>query len=82
MNINRCPEMGGVEKTFDKLHKYTIANLAKKDLKNALSVPGSGGILVTGAHGAGKTELVNKLLHTVRNDISSLICKYKKLLEI
>ncbi|KAI9306558.1 P-loop containing nucleoside triphosphate hydrolase protein [Cunninghamella echinulata] len=69
----RCPEMGGVEKIFDKLHKYTIANLAKKDLKNALSVPGSGGVLVTGSHGAGKTELVKKLLYTVRNDPSSLI---------
>ncbi|CAO3600371.1 unnamed protein product [Absidia cylindrospora] len=65
-------DMGGVEKTFDKLLHYTVANVAKRDLRNALAVPGSGGVLVTGAHGAGKTELVRKLLHSTKMDRLSL----------
>lgn len=67
--------MGGVEKTFDKLFNYAVANVTKKDLKNALAVPGSGGVLVTGAHGAGKTELVRNVLHKARTDRTSLTCK-------
>ncbi|KAI8330998.1 P-loop containing nucleoside triphosphate hydrolase protein [Chlamydoabsidia padenii] len=65
-------KMGGVEKVFDKLFHYTVANVTKKDLKNALAVPGSGGVLVTGAHGSGKTELVRNVLHTARTDRTSL----------
>lgn len=70
--------MGGTEKTFDKLFHYTVANVTRKDLKNALAVPGCGGVLVTGAHGAGKTELVRNVLHTARTDRASLTCKCEK----
>ncbi|KAI8084697.1 P-loop containing nucleoside triphosphate hydrolase protein [Halteromyces radiatus] len=68
----RSSEMGGIEKIFKRLYHYTMANITKGDLKNALGVPGSGGVLVTGAHGSGKTELIRKLLYTARTDRSSL----------
>jgi peroxin-1 len=74
--LNHSPsKMGGIEKTFDKLFHYTVANVTRKDLKDALAVPGCGGVLVTGAHGAGKTELVRNVLHTARTDRASLTCK-------
>ncbi|KAI8080872.1 P-loop containing nucleoside triphosphate hydrolase protein [Thamnidium elegans] len=57
--------MGGVDKVFEKIQQYTLANLSERDLKNTLCVPGSGGVLVTGSHGSGKTSLV----HTILKDI-------------
>ncbi|KAI8141634.1 P-loop containing nucleoside triphosphate hydrolase protein [Fennellomyces sp. T-0311] len=65
--------MGGVNKLYEKIHQYTVANVADKDLKQALSVPGCGGILVTGAHGAGKTSLVKKLITSLHCDPKALI---------
>ncbi|ORZ02500.1 P-loop containing nucleoside triphosphate hydrolase protein, partial [Syncephalastrum racemosum] len=70
---DKLPLLGGVKKTFEKVHSYTTANLAKKELKDALAVPGSGGILVTGSHGAGKTSLVRKLIRDLHDDPSALI---------
>jgi peroxin-1 len=64
--------LGGVDKVLEKIERYTLANLGKSDLKGSLSVPGSGGVLVTGAHGSGKTNVVKQILKSVRN---SLICK-------
>lgn len=57
--------LGGVDKVFEKIQQYTLANLSERDLKNTLCVPGSGGVLVTGSHGSGKTSLV----HTILTDI-------------
>ncbi|KAI8379654.1 P-loop containing nucleoside triphosphate hydrolase protein [Radiomyces spectabilis] len=65
--------MGGVQKLLDKLRQYTIANVAEKELKDTLSIPSSGGVLITGAHGSGKTSLVKKLIHSVSHDPSALI---------
>lgn len=58
--------MGGVDKVFAKMEQYTLANLSQRDLKRSLGVPGSGGILVTGAHGSGKSSLVHNLLSRMR----------------
>ncbi|KAI8073284.1 P-loop containing nucleoside triphosphate hydrolase protein [Gongronella butleri] len=67
------PVLGGVDKTFNKLLAYAKANVVEKKLQDALGVPGSGGALVTGSHGAGKTELVKKVLNSVHYDPSCLI---------
>ncbi|KAG0174872.1 Peroxisome biosynthesis protein pex1 [Apophysomyces sp. BC1034] len=66
------PVLGGVQKVFEKVHQYTVANLAERGLKDFLAVPGTGGILITGAHGAGKTSLVKKLMQSVHNDRGAL----------
>lgn len=39
---DKLPLLGGVKKTFEKVHSYTAANLARKELKDALAVPGKG----------------------------------------
>ncbi|KAL0077722.1 P-loop containing nucleoside triphosphate hydrolase protein [Phycomyces blakesleeanus] len=65
--------MGGVDTIYGQLHRYTHANLAERDLKSQLNVPGSGGVLVTGAHGAGKTSLVKKLMEDVYHDPGCLV---------
>ncbi|KAF7730872.1 Peroxisome biosynthesis protein pex1 [Apophysomyces ossiformis] len=49
--------LGGVQKMFEKVHEYTVANLAERGLKDFLAVPGTGGILITGAHGADTLEI-------------------------
>jgi peroxin-1 len=64
--------LGGVDKILQKIEQYTLANLSERDLKNTLSVPGSGGVLVTGAHGSGKTSVVKHILKSVK---SARICK-------
>lgn len=58
--------MGGVDKVFEKIQQYTLANLSERDLKNTLCVPGSGGVLVTGSHGSGKTSLVHTILADIK----------------
>ncbi|KAI9012001.1 P-loop containing nucleoside triphosphate hydrolase protein [Phycomyces nitens] len=65
--------MGGVDTIYNQLHRYTLANLAERDLKAQLHVPGSGGMLVTGAHGSGKTSLVKKLMEAVHDDPGCLM---------
>jgi peroxin-1 len=64
--------LGGVDKVLKKIEQYTLANLSERELKNTLSVPGSGGVLVTGAHGSGKTSVVKHILKLAR---ASRICK-------
>lgn len=59
--------LGGVEKVLQKIEQYTLANLSERDLKDTLSVPGSGGVLVTGTHGSGKTSVVKTILNRVRS---------------
>ncbi|CEP16460.1 hypothetical protein [Parasitella parasitica] len=58
--------LGGVDKVLQKIEEYTLANLSERDLKETLSVPGSGGVLVTGSHGSGKTSVVKTVLSNVR----------------
>lgn len=58
--------MGGVDKVLNKMEQYTLANLSERELKSKLSVPGSGGVLVTGSHGSGKTNIVNTILNRVK----------------
>lgn len=60
--------MGGVDKVFKKIEQYTLANLSERELKATLGVPGSGGVLVTGSHGAGKTSLVHTIMSRVRQN--------------
>lgn len=69
-------KVGGVDKLLNRIEQYTLANLAEKELKTSLGVPGSGGILLTGAHGSGKTSIVHQVMRSVRK---SLICKVKTL---
>ncbi|KAL9538989.1 hypothetical protein MBANPS3_010537 [Mucor bainieri] len=57
--------LGGVDKVLQKIEQYTLANLSERDLKDTLSVPGSGGVLVTGTHGSGKTSVVKTILRRV-----------------
>lgn len=64
--------LGGVDKILKKIEQYTLANLSERELKNTLSVPGSGGVLVTGAHGSGKTSVVKHILKSVK---AAHICK-------
>ncbi|KAL7321939.1 Peroxisome biosynthesis protein pex1 [Mucor circinelloides] len=59
--------LGGVDKVLQKIEQYTLANLSERDLKDTLSVPGSGGVLVTGTHGSGKTSVVKTILNRVRS---------------
>lgn len=59
--------LGGVDKVLQKIQQYTLANLSERDLKDTLSVPGSGGVLVTGTHGSGKTSVVKTILNRVRS---------------
>ncbi|KAI7894222.1 P-loop containing nucleoside triphosphate hydrolase protein [Mucor mucedo] len=54
--------MGGVDTLLKKIQQYTLANLSQRELKGTLCVPRSGGILLTGAHGAGKTALIHNIL--------------------
>ncbi|KAI7871794.1 P-loop containing nucleoside triphosphate hydrolase protein [Spinellus fusiger] len=65
--------MGGVDAVYEKLYRYTQANLVEGDLKVQLAVPNSGGVLLTGAHGIGKTSLVKKLVEAVKIDPACLI---------
>ncbi|KAI8639618.1 P-loop containing nucleoside triphosphate hydrolase protein [Parasitella parasitica] len=58
--------LGGVDKVLQKIEEYTLANLSERDLKDTLSVPESGGVLVTGTHGSGKTSVVKTVLSNVR----------------
>jgi peroxin-1 len=58
--------LGGVDKVLQKIEQYTLANLSERDLKDTLSVPGSGGVLVTGTHGSGKTSVVKTILNNVK----------------
>lgn len=60
-------ELGGVDKVLQKMEQYTLANLSERDLKDTLSVPGSGGVLVTGTHGSGKTSVVKTILNRVQS---------------
>ncbi|GAN06890.1 conserved hypothetical protein [Mucor ambiguus] len=59
--------LGGVDKVLQKIEQYTLANLSERDLKDTLSVPGSGGVLVTGTHGSGKTSVVKSILNSMRS---------------
>ncbi|KAI9481479.1 MAG: P-loop containing nucleoside triphosphate hydrolase protein [Benjaminiella poitrasii] len=59
--------LGGVDKVLEKIEQYTLANLSERAMKEALGVPGSGGVLVTGSHGSGKTSIVKKILKSVRS---------------
>ncbi|KAI8076629.1 P-loop containing nucleoside triphosphate hydrolase protein [Gilbertella persicaria] len=59
--------LGGVDTMLRKMEQYALANLSKRDLKYSLSVPGSGGVLVTGAHGSGKTSVVKHILNFCHN---------------
>lgn len=60
--------MGGVDKVLSKITNYTLANLSERDLKSSLGVPGSGGVLVSGSHGSGKTSLVHTILDRLHKD--------------
>ncbi|KAI8997534.1 P-loop containing nucleoside triphosphate hydrolase protein [Pilobolus umbonatus] len=58
--------LGGVDKLYKKIEQYTLANLSEAELKLTLGVPNSGGVLLTGAHGSGKTSVVKKLLRSLK----------------
>ncbi|CAO3681391.1 Peroxisome biosynthesis protein pex1 [Rhizopus azygosporus] len=62
-------KVGGVDKLLNRIEQYTLANLAEKELKASLGVPGSGGILLTGAHGSGKTSIVHQVMRSVRKSL-------------
>ncbi|KAI9273142.1 P-loop containing nucleoside triphosphate hydrolase protein [Helicostylum pulchrum] len=66
ISVTEPTVMGGVDKAFEKIQQYTLANLSERDLKNTLCVPGSGGVLVTGSHGSGKTSLVHTILADIK----------------
>lgn len=59
--------MGGVNKVLDKIEQYTLANLSERHLKDQLGVPGSGGVLVTGSHGSGKSNIIHTILSRVKS---------------
>ncbi|OBZ91846.1 Peroxisome biosynthesis protein PAS1 [Choanephora cucurbitarum] len=58
--------LGGVDDLLHKIERYALSHLSSRELKDALHVPGSGGILVTGTHGSGKTSVVRHLLQFCR----------------
>ncbi|KAI9267401.1 P-loop containing nucleoside triphosphate hydrolase protein [Sporodiniella umbellata] len=61
--------LGGVSKLLKRIEDYALANLAEKKLKASLSVPRSGGILLTGAHGSGKTSVVKQVMKSARQSL-------------
>ncbi|KAG1469689.1 hypothetical protein G6F56_003111 [Rhizopus delemar] len=61
--------LGGVSKLLKKIEQYTLANLAEKELKTSLGVPRSGGILLTGAHGSGKTSVIKHIMKSTRKSL-------------
>ncbi|KAI8373910.1 P-loop containing nucleoside triphosphate hydrolase protein [Blakeslea trispora] len=54
--------LGGVDDLLRHIEQYALSHLSSRELKETLNVPGSGGILLTGTHGSGKTSVVRHLL--------------------
>lgn len=38
---------------------------------------GSGGVLLTGSHGSGKTSIVDQVISKLKNDSQALTCKFR-----
>ncbi|CAO3684390.1 unnamed protein product [Umbelopsis ramanniana] len=64
--------LGGVEETFNKILDYAKTTAVNNSLRAALSVPGSGGVLLTGSHGSGKTSIVDQVINKLKNDRHAL----------
>jgi peroxin-1 len=75
--ISEVVTLGGVDKLLNKIEQYMLANLSERELKNSLNVPTSGGVLLSGTHGSGKTSIMKHIMKSAKR---SLICKstYKR----
>ncbi|RUP52274.1 hypothetical protein BC936DRAFT_149531 [Jimgerdemannia flammicorona] len=65
-------KLGGVEETLTKMRKYLKSCLTRVALRSAFRIPGAGGILLSGAHGSGKTAIVRELLRELGLDMETL----------
>lgn len=74
VSLETQPELvlGGVEETYNKILDYTKTVVVKHSLRASLSVPGSGGVLLTGSHGSGKTSIMDQVLNRLKNDPQAL----------
>lgn len=60
------PQLGGVEEIRKRLRDYIRIRLGCRQLRKQLRAPGLGGLLVYGAHGSGKTAILETLFHEMR----------------
>ncbi|KAI9021917.1 P-loop containing nucleoside triphosphate hydrolase protein [Hyaloraphidium curvatum] len=57
------PILGGVETLRQQLRDYIRIRLGCRELRSQLKAPGIGGVLLYGAHGSGKTALLEALFY-------------------
>ncbi|KAJ2955751.1 hypothetical protein NQZ79_g8299 [Umbelopsis isabellina] len=74
VSLETQPELvlGGVEETYNKILEYAKTVVVKHSLRASLSVPGSGGVLLTGSHGSGKTSIMDQVISRLKNDTQAL----------
>ncbi|KAG1055850.1 hypothetical protein G6F43_002212 [Rhizopus delemar] len=68
-NDHEVVTLGGVDKLLNKIEQYMLANLSERELKTSLSVPTSGGVLLSGTHGSGKTSIMKHIMKSARRSL-------------
>jgi peroxin-1 len=57
------------------------ANVMSKPINRArLIFTESGGVLLTGSHGSGKTSMIDQVINTLKNDPQALTCKFSSMI--
>ncbi|OZJ02749.1 hypothetical protein BZG36_03349 [Bifiguratus adelaidae] len=67
--------LGGVNGVLDKFKEYIGGYLGRSAVTKTLGITSSGGILLTGGHGSGKTAITNAIINHLRADTISLACE-------
>ncbi|CAB4388534.1 unnamed protein product [Rhizophagus irregularis] len=69
---DHLPKLAGVSNLIQHLEGYLRSCLGKVPLRNALRVPGMGGLLLCGGHGSGKTSIAKTITYNLGRDLQTL----------
>ncbi|GET62029.1 AAA-domain-containing protein [Rhizophagus irregularis DAOM 181602=DAOM 197198] len=69
---DHLPKLAGVSNLIQQLEGYLRSCLGKVPLRNALRVPGMGGLLLCGGHGSGKTSIAKTITYNLGRDLQTL----------
>lgn len=68
-------KLGGVETVLQQIREYVRVRLGCRLLRKQLRAPGLGGLLLYGAHGAGKTAVLESLFYETSRSKDILACE-------
>ncbi|TPX34139.1 hypothetical protein SmJEL517_g03115 [Synchytrium microbalum] len=69
---DHLPILGGVDDLLKNITQYVKSSLSRRTLRKKLSAPALGGLLIHGAHGSGRTSLIDAVSYELSRSPDTL----------